>query len=105
MSKDTEAQHSEASPQPTPGPWNYVPIGSGEFLITDPRPPLPGFMFSTVGKMGLNEADAMLAAAAPDLLVGLEAAVEALDAFDVANEMTAELRWMRTVIAKARGNQ
>jgi hypothetical protein len=47
--------------------------------------------------------DAALIAAAPDLLAGLEAAVEALDAFDVANEMTAELRWMRATVAAAKG--
>jgi hypothetical protein len=72
VSESTEPQHSEASPQHTPGPWGYRRIQSGEFIITDLRPPLPGFRDSSVGKMGLNEADARLTAAAPDLLAALK---------------------------------
>jgi hypothetical protein len=98
-------QHSqEASPQHTPGPWNYERIGSGEFLITDPGPPLPGFKVSAVGKMGLNEADARLAAAAPDLLAQLKNAEEVIRHIRLRTTWEdAVLAWVQAAIAKARG--
>lgn len=82
----------------TPGPWGYHRIESGEFVITDLRPPLPGFTDSSVGKMGLNEADAMLVAAAPDLLAALK------DVMADAESVDAEV-WevALMVIAKAEG--
>jgi hypothetical protein len=80
----------------TPGPWHVV-----HGLYPDGEVEVQGGGANLTGPIA-HLANANLIAAAPDLLTGLEAAVEALDAFDVANEMTAELRWMRATIAAAK---
>ena len=92
----------------TPGPWGYQRIDSGEFLITDPRPPKPPFEFSTVGKMGLEEDDAKLVAAAPDLLAACQSFAKALEQDTESDEGMAIWRavWLRveSAIAKAEGS-
>lgn len=98
MSKDTESQHSEASPQPTPGPWEWKmpPWGDRKWLVpaskdlealpVDPdyRPildsdPSGGEYFPAIDP---ESPDGRLIAAAPDLLETLKSVLADAQSID-----------------------
>jgi hypothetical protein len=115
VSKDTESQHSEASPHPTPGPWEWkTPPWSGrkwlvpaskdlEALPVDPdyRPildsdPSGGEYFPAIDPESPN---GRLITAAPDLLAALK---EILDDYSGPGTLDSAGMWARAFIAFAK---
>lgn len=88
MSKDTESQHSEASPQPTPGPWTRLLLAAHAVLepwdggvLFDENPPTVAEVMNALAAAtaATDLQEAAKADAAPDLAKRLEFAEMLLD--------------------------
>ena len=101
MENSNESQHSEASPQHTPGPWEYYypDQDSVEHLIRSQDGTY------VCHDEGLRFADANLIAAAPDLLAALEEAAAWLGALGGTKATDALAARCRMAVAKARGRR
>lgn len=85
--------------QHTPAPWELRQSANGYWFIDYEQ----GGEDYTLTKLECEERDARLIAAAPDLLVALEACLHRLDAHD--DQSAPECLVARAAIAKATGEQ
>lgn len=85
----------------TPGPWTYEPLSNEAFAILGPGRAYVGQVDAEDGD-GLNEDDARLIAAAPDLLNVCRMAAENIEE-GYPHDASVILENLRAAIAKATG--
>lgn len=87
----------------TPGPWEFVQAGSGDFPTWNVRIGDRGFIrLPATADMDVMDADARLIAAAPDLLKALRKADATLE-LEGCREGGPTRKQIRAAIAKAEG--